>query len=198
MEKIIKTAKNFDSMAAACYWTCVVCAGLIAVGAVVFALVPDSVYESITTSLAFGPVHVELNQSVSMTVESSRFRLVGGLIVSDILVLAGIYAAKIVRRILKPMVEGKPFAQSVSKDLRKLAIVSLIAGGFCEISLTVVTAICNNYYDLSQLFNSEMVANVTSEYRIDLWFVVIFCILQLTSYVFRYGEELQQLSDETL
>ena len=198
MEKMIKTAKNFDTMASATYWVCIICAGLIAIGAVIAALVPDSFFESVTTSLIFGPVQVELTQGASMSVESSRFRLVAGLIITDILVLAGCYAAKVVRRILKPMVEGKPFEQSVSKNLKKLALISLIAGGFSEISLAAVTAITHNYYRLSQLFNPDMVANVTSEYRIDLWFVVVFCILQLASYVFRYGEELQQLSDETL
>ena len=35
-------------------------------------------------------------------------------------------------------------------------------------------------------------------FEFDLTFLVLWAVLTLTSYVFRYGEELQQLSDETL
>ena len=35
-------------------------------------------------------------------------------------------------------------------------------------------------------------------FSVDLTFLVYWAILLLLSYVFRYGEELQQLSDETL
>jgi len=35
-------------------------------------------------------------------------------------------------------------------------------------------------------------------FKIDLSFLIYWAILMLLSYVFRYGEQLQQLSDETL
>ena len=198
MEKLIKTAKNFGAMAKGTYWTCMVCAVLIAVGAMVFAVVPDTFYDSTTTSLIFGPVQAELNDTVSMDPQASRFRLVAGLILTEILVLAGCYAAKMVGRIMEPMTQGKPFDSAVSANLKKLAMVALIAGGLYEVSMAIVPAVSYGYYDLYRLFNPEMVTGVTVEYRIDLWFLLLFGILQLASYVFRYGEELQQLSDETL
>jgi len=39
---------------------------------------------------------------------------------------------------------------------------------------------------------------VTGMFKIDLSFLIYWAILMLLSYVFRYGEQLQQLSDETL
>ncbi len=198
MDKMIKTAKNFGNMARATFWTCVVCSVLIAVGALAAGLAPDSFYESVTTSLIFGPVQVELDPGASMDVGSSRLRLVAGLILTDVLVLAGAWIAKIVGNIVHPMTEGKPFDCSVSRNLKKLGILVLAAGGLYEVGLAVVTALCYNYYDLSCIFNPDVVADISVEIRINLWFVVVFAILQLASCVFRYGETLQQLSDETL
>ena len=42
------------------------------------------------------------------------------------------------------------------------------------------------------------IQSITSNYQIDLTFLVLFFILLLVSYIFRYGEELQQQVDETL
>jgi hypothetical protein len=198
MEKMMKTAKNFASMAKGAYWTCVVCAVLIAAGAVVFAAIPEAFFEEVTTSLIFGPVQAELYQAVSMDTGASRLRLVGGLLLTEALVLGGCYIAWIVGQIMAPMSEGKPFACSVSRNLKKLAIAVLIFGGVYEIGMAVVALASYSYFDLSQIFNPEMVADISVQFQVDLWFLVVFGIGMLASYVFRYGEELQQLSDETV
>ena len=53
-------------------------------------------------------------------------------------------------------------------------------------------------YDLPSLLISEKIVHVDGMFRVDLTFLVYWAILLLLSYVFRYGEQLQQLSDETL
>ena len=53
-------------------------------------------------------------------------------------------------------------------------------------------------YNLPGLLISEKIVHVDGMFQVDLAFVVYWAILLLLSYVFRYGEELQQLSDETL
>ena len=40
--------------------------------------------------------------------------------------------------------------------------------------------------------------DVGGVFQVDLTFVVYWAVLLLLSYIFRYGEQLQQLSDETL
>ena len=42
------------------------------------------------------------------------------------------------------------------------------------------------------------IQSITANSQIDLTFLVVFFILLLVSYIFRYGEELQQQVDETL
>ena len=48
------------------------------------------------------------------------------------------------------------------------------------------------------LLISEKITHVGGMFQIDLTFLVYWAILMLLSYVFQYGEQLQQLSDETL
>jgi len=107
-------------------------------------------------------------------------------------------ALRVIRSILEPMSQGKPFTTTVSKNLHRLAVIALVAGAFYEISLAIHTMLTFGNFRLDQLFNYDLVSAITVEYKIDLWFVAVFVILQLMSYVFKYGEELQQLSDETL
>ena len=53
-------------------------------------------------------------------------------------------------------------------------------------------------YDLETVFLNEQIISCTPEINLDMSFAVVFAVLYLLSYVFRYGEELQKQSDETL
>lgn len=198
MDKMIKTAKNLDIMARTAFWTSVVCAGLLTVAAIVTMFLDDAAFRNATTSLALGPVRLELANDGMPAPDAVRNRIVSGLLIVIPLVVFGCMVLRVIRNILEPMSQGKPFTCKVSKNLHSLAVISLLAGAFYEIAFGFHTMLTYGNFRLDQLFNYELVSAVTVEYKIDLWFVAVFVILQLLSYVFKYGEELQQLSDETL
>jgi len=103
-----------------------------------------------------------------------------------------------IREILNPMTEGKPFDSVVSTNLKKLAKLSInlgILGNIIILSEQILTVFV---YDLPGLLISEKITHVGGMFNVDLTFLIYWAILLLLSYVFRYGEELQQLSDETL
>ena len=103
-----------------------------------------------------------------------------------------------IREILHPMTEGKPFDAVISTNLKKLARLSINLGiliNIIRISEQVMTVFV---YDLPELLISEKITHVGGMFQLDLTFLIYWAILLLLSYVFRYGEELQQLSDETL
>lgn len=103
-----------------------------------------------------------------------------------------------VREILQPMKDEKPFDTIVSTNLKKLARLSINLGIFYNI-ITLSEQIMNVFvYDLPGLLISEKITHVGGMFHVDLTFLVYWAILLLLSYVFRYGEALQQLSDETL
>lgn len=103
-----------------------------------------------------------------------------------------------IREILKPMTEEKPFASIVSTNLKKLAKLSITVGILWNIITLAEQIIAVFVYDLPGLLISEKITHVTGMFNLDPTFLIYWAILMLLSYVFQYGESLQQLSDETL
>ena len=119
-------------------------------------------------------------------------------VLSLICMFPAYFSVKAIRGILAPMKEGKPFHNAVSTNLHKLANCACSLG----IGLNMLEIISNillvKAYDLHLLLLSEKILHVEFMFNFDLSFLVIYGVLLLLSYIFRYGEELQQLSDETL
>jgi len=103
-----------------------------------------------------------------------------------------------IREILKPMTEEKPFDSIVSTNLKKLAKLSVNLGILWNIIILAGQVMAVFVYDIPGLLISEKITHVGGMFKVDLTFLVYWAILMLLSYAFRYGEELQQLSDETL
>ena len=103
-----------------------------------------------------------------------------------------------IREILKPMTENQPFDSTVSENLKKLARLSIELGILWNIIILAEQIIAFFVYDLPGLLISEKIASVATNYTLDISFLICSGILLLLSYIFRYGTELQQLSDETL
>lgn len=125
-----------------------------------------------------------------------------GIVVSRLTIIviaaAGWYLLHVIRRILEPMKDGRPFENGVSSNIRRLAWTTLIGGAVIEICRVSGTVAELNAYDLSILLNPEIVLKYSFNYSFDTSFIVIAVILFFLSLVFRFGEDLQQESDETL
>ena len=120
------------------------------------------------------------------------------LLVGSRLMYEGRRGVGYIREILLPMKEEKPFDSIVSTNLKKLAKLSITIGILYNIIILSEQIMTVFVYDLPNLLISDKIVHVDGMFQVDLAFVVYWAILLLLSYVFRYGEELQQLSDETL
>ena len=120
------------------------------------------------------------------------------LVVSCRLLCIGRRGVTYIRQILHPMAEEKPFDSIVSTNLKKLANLSIHLGILYNVIILAEQIIAVFVYDLPGLLISDKITHISGMFNVDLTFVVYWAILLLLSYVFRYGEELQQLSDETL
>ena len=107
-------------------------------------------------------------------------------------------ALKQVRRILNPMIQGQPFNGEVATGLRKLAVMSAICCVIGNVVIALEQFFNHRLFDIPNLLLGDKITHVTTNFEFDLTFLVLAAVLLLMSYVFRYGEELQQLSDETL
>ena len=103
-----------------------------------------------------------------------------------------------IREILQPMKEEKPFTSIVSTNLKRLARLSINLGILANVIILTEQIMTVFVYDLPGLLIGEKITHGGGMFNVDLSFLIYWAILMLLSYVFRYGEQLQQLSDETL
>lgn len=120
------------------------------------------------------------------------------LAVGILLLLDGRRGIGYIRGILQPMTEDKPFDSSASINLKKLAKLSIRIGILWNIIKLSEMIVMVFVYDLPGLVLSEKISHVSGMFQVDLTFLVYWAVLTLLSYVFQHGQQLQQLSDETL
>ncbi len=203
MDKLISTAKVVDTifrvisiLLKILFVTALVCTGIILVG-VIFDLPAEMIgtgFEVIT--MGDFTFHVAEGYVPAL----DKILLQTGIILAIGAVVAwlGILSVKAVRAMLAPMKEGQPFHSEVSANLRKLGVLSAVIGvaanAMKAIALFSTAALC----DIGSLLTSEKITHVGINVDFDLTFLVLTAVLFLLAYIFRYGAELQQLSDETL
>ena len=93
---------------------------------------------------------------------------------------------------------GEPFREGVSKKLNYLARYVCGLGIGINLQKIVSNVLITQAFDLPNLLLSDKITEVDFFFVFDFSFLLVVGILLLLSYIFRYGEELQQLSDETL
>ena len=108
------------------------------------------------------------------------------------------FMVKTFRSILAPMKNGEPFREGVSKKLNYLARYVCGLGIGINLQKIVSNVLITQAFDLPNLLLSDKITEVDFFFVFDFSFLLLVGILLLLSYIFRYGEELQRLSDETL
>ena len=151
-----------------------------------------------TYSLTLGNVALELIPDGAIPAEATRSALIIGLVFCVPVLFFSAKCLAIIQDILTPMTQGKPFDTKVADSLKKLSFIVLAAGAVMEVGKVALSALLLNSIRLDALFNPELVAGYTVKHVLSMNFIFLFAVLYLMSHVFRYGEELQVLSDETL
>ena len=200
--KMIRTAEKLDAffrvMEKVTVIAAVVMVVVMAVLTAVNAVNPDVVIGEDFHLVDLGPLTVELAEEYAP--DNSTVLSYAWIYVALGLAAAAVirYAFSQIRRVLQPMKEGDPFRPEVSDHIRRLGYVALVLGVVQNLARTVETANAVRHFGLDRLAAGGQIRSVTANYTFDLSFLVVFFVLLLMSYIFRYGAELQQLSDETL
>jgi len=108
------------------------------------------------------------------------------------------FIVKSIRAILAPMKAGEPFHNDVSLHLSKIARYVCALGIGMNLAEIIGNILLTKAFDLHLLLLSEHIPRVEFHFMFDFSFLLVSGILLLLSYVFRYGEQLQQLSYQTL
>lgn len=197
-EKLMKTAKGLDIVAKiTSIFTEIGIIGTI-VGMVLIALGAYDIHSGSNLSINIGEVDIYLKESYANQINISKTSLLVTLASALLILLIIWYVLRIARQILKPMREGNPFDVSVSGKIRTLAKVQLFGGLGVSLLKALASSMSVMDFNVMDIFNQNVVERISINYTFDLNFLFIAFILYLLSYVFEYGEELQQLSDETL
>lgn len=203
MEKIKKNARRLDILFRIMQVACTIAAvsalvGLALIGACfLFKLEPEQIGRGYN-SLDIGFLEMELAQGFAPDPHNVLKIVAAELAAGFAAALLGRMAMKQIRSLLAPMKEGSPFHEGAAFSLKRLALLSLITGIVLNTSALVNCLLTNHYYHLQELLAGERILQVKIEYDLDLSFLVVSGILLLLSYIFRHGQALQQLSDETL
>ena len=133
---------------------------------------------------------VNLDAAVSMKL----VQLISAVAITVVACL-GIRALK---RVLLPIELGQPFRSGISSDVLALGRCAFRLGMVDNLYMLAVVSLMERHGVLESLLLHGSVTGVSSEpaFR-PAWFIVT-AVLTILSLVFRRGEELQQLSDETL
>lgn len=176
--------------------TCIVALGIVAVG-FLFDLDPEMIGTGYN-ELELGDLSLRLAED---QVPNKDLLLITAAIETAMALAVAIICRlgiRCIRGILRPMTEGAPFHSGISAGLKKLALYSLILGIAVNALQVISTMLWISHYDLEALLTGDKITHVTFNLSFDLTFLVVAAVLFLLSHVFRYGEELQQLEDETL
>ena len=105
---------------------------------------------------------------------------------------------RFIRNILKPLIDKEPFHETLAVNLKRLSFL-VLAGGILQEAFEFINySFITQNIDLKALFINEDIISIMINYRFDVDFIVFAIVLYMLSHVFKYGQELQQLSDETL
>ncbi|MBD5538180.1 MAG: DUF2975 domain-containing protein [Lachnospiraceae bacterium] len=154
---------------------------------------------NVVSAVSLGQLRLTLKDDSSLLNESAlKTSLAISLPFVAISIAICVYAIGIIRKVLEPMKEGRPFDKGISQMMKKLAWVTLVGGAIIQVGGSITKIAEVKAYDLAAFFSENAITGYQLNYVIDLNFIITACVLFLLSYVFRYGEELQRESDETL
>ena len=193
--KKISTAANILYTLAKIASVCMVVGAclILAAAVLLFAFGNDSMIEY--TSLEMGILSFELAQ---ISPEMLRSAFLCAMLPAIVLLVYGWLALRIILQILAPMKDGQPFDTSISAKMKQLCWLT-IGGGVCsQLIGTAAGILMYKAFDFSTLFLNEQITGVTMNMEFDFGFAVLALIWYMLSCIFRYGEELQKQSDETL
>lgn len=150
-------------------------------------------------TLSLGNVDLELAEHAMQNEHALPIEMFCMVLSMIILAFFTCYGIKLLRNILAPMIEGKPFAGTVSANLNKLGWVIIVSGIALDITECIATKLIYSAFDLTNLLLSDKITDITVNYTVGSFStLVIGMLVFLLSHVFRYGEQLQQQDDETL
>lgn len=195
--KIIKSTKIIDKILKIVQGFMTACAAVCGIFVVLTLIFKEKIIAD-ASNPELGNLTLHLVDSAVPEFSALKGHILLTLLLAIVMLAVGWYMIRILRSILVPMKDGRPFESGISARIRKLAWTSLIGGAVIEVCRMIEAFTEIRAYDFPEMLNSPAVESVTFNYTFNGSFIVIALVLLFLAHIFRYGECLQQESDETL
>ena len=195
MMKIQKTSKAIIKVLSVLFWLCIVVLVYVEFKTVLLLAGVGASNAALDTTLAMGNYKLTLANGYDWRNNPTTLTMYISIILTGVFAC---YEIKVLKEVFTPMANGLPFQGSVSKSIRKMAWVVLIYGAAGTAVNCISSMLLYKFLDIPSLFSPERVSECSLSIVSSGDFVIVFVLLILLSRIFEYGEELQQLSDETL
>ena len=196
--KMTRVAKNLDIFANV-GGKVTAGAGFVCVAVAVLTLIfGGEMFSSGAITLDLDFVKLHLKNDTFVNEQFLKLYVVAATLGGSIICFLVSYICKLVRRILAPMKDGRPFEAGISENLKKIGLAVLVGGFLSEATGIGARLLLTKAYSIGALFSTVAIGKIEFVYTMNFDFVLLACVIFFLSYVFAYGQKLQQESDETL
>ena len=171
---------------------------VLSIGLSLFYAFNKDVYNTLFGSIRIDYLQLIFNDDLALNKDKMSMLLPLIFLITAIFVFIIYKAVQTIESICTIAMDHTPFDVRVANHIKNLAKY-ILAGGI----VFNILEVCRVMYfkqiiNFDLLFNTKYVTQINFGIRLHLSFLVFAALIYLLSYIFRYGQELQQLSDETL
>lgn len=178
-------------------WVCLISVVLL-IGLSLFYAFNKDVYNTLFGSIRIDYLQLIFNDDLALNKDKMSMWLPLIFLITAIFVFIIHKAVQTIESICTIAMDHTPFDVRVANHIKNLAKY-ILAGGIVFNTLEVCRVMYfKQIINFDLLFNTKYVTQINFGIRLHLSFLVFAALIYLLSYIFRYGQELQQLSDETL
>lgn len=177
--------------------TCLISVALL-IGLSLFYAFNKDVYNMLFGSIRIDYLQLTFNDDSALSKDKMSIWLPLIFLITAIFVFIIYKAVQTIESICTITMNHTPLDVRVSNHMKNLAKYILVGGIVFNILEVCRIMQFKQTINFDLLFNTKYVTQINFDIRLHLSFLIFAALIYLLSYIFRYGQELQQLSDETL
>ena len=195
MKKMTKSANLLYNLFNIFFWLTI-----FATCAVVVATVIILFFDISPDTLEIGMMTFDLNtDAVNFNDFKLKLIMITQMLSAIVSCVFAVFICKKLKDILRPIKNGEPFMDSACKNVRKLGNIMLIFGIASAVAQIVSTIALGIFMgDYGYIFTNDYILSCSIINKYDISWVIGALFMYLIAYIFDYGKQLQELSDETL
>ena len=200
MKDLKRSARFLNTMMNVCFWI-LLAYGLFTVGfhaVALYQLLTDPAALSGKMGLTIGWLTLKADQGFGIGLDAAVMMKLLQLLSAAVFTAIGCSGILVLRRILLPIEVGQPFRSGICSDLMRLSKHAFWLGIADNLFSQALVLLIENHYDLPSLLVHGSITRVSVDFDYRPAWIILSAVLSILATVFRHGEQLQTLSDETL